>query len=412
VIRDARDLIGLIAFVLSCAIIVGFGGPMRSRQRRLAAQTAKALASEAAHRRTAQHLQIVTDCMAAPVTHCSRDLRYLWVNKTFAEWFGRPAEEIAGRPIIDILGQAVFEQLLPRFKQVLLGMKVHYEQEVDYPRLGRRWISAIYTPTFDQTEVPDGWVAVVLDVTDRKRAEAVLAQSEQRLAARLEAMTRLQELEREVLDIAAREQARIGQELHDSVGQELTGLGLMADALAQRLHASSSAEPAAEELAAKVADGLARVHEQVRALSRGLVPVELDPAGLWSALEDLAVRSSVQSGIPCTFESTGPAELTDASTATHMFRIAQEAVSNALRHGRPRRVRIVLAAEATTLSVSVQDDGIGVAVGGAAAGQGKGLGIRLMRYRAGIIGGSLTVEAADGGGTCVTCSIPRKLEHA
>jgi PAS domain S-box-containing protein len=155
--------------------------------------------AEEAERAATQQLHIVTDGMAAPVTRCSRDLRYLWVSKPYADWIGRPPEEIVGRPIIDILGQEAFDQLRPHFEQVLAGRKAHYEEAVDYKGLGRRWINAVYTPTFDAAGVPDGWVAVVLDITARRQMEEALRQSEQRLAAELAAMTQLHSLSTRLL---------------------------------------------------------------------------------------------------------------------------------------------------------------------------------------------------------------------
>jgi len=208
------------------------------------------------------------------------------------------------------------------------------------------------------------------------------------------------QLEREVLEIAAQEQQRIGQELHDSIGQELTGLSLLADTLVDRLENTS---PGDLEIAAKVRDGLLNVHQQVRALSRGLIPVEVDPEGLRVALEDLAFRTEDQSGVACVLHCSGPVGVADSVTATHLFRIAQEAVSNALRHGRPRNIVIELHAKPGTLTLNVQDDGAGLAH---SLGEGKGLGIRLMRYRAGTVGGTLTVGPAAGGGMTVRCTVP------
>lgn len=155
--------------------------------------------AEEALRRTNEQLQIVTESMAAPVTRCSRDLTYLWVSKPYADWIGRPAGEIVGSPIIDVLGREAFEQLRPYFEQVLAGKKVRYEEEVNFLGLGLRWTNAIYTPTFNTSGESDGWVAVVLDITERKRMEMALAQSERRLAEELEAMTRLHALSARLL---------------------------------------------------------------------------------------------------------------------------------------------------------------------------------------------------------------------
>jgi PAS domain S-box-containing protein len=218
-------------------------------------------------------------------------------------------------------------------------------------------------------------------------------------------ITRRRELEREVLGrevlaIAEREQRQIGQELHDSVGQELTGLGLMAQSLAQRLP-----EGAAEKrIALRLLAELDSVHRQVRELSRGLIPVHVESRGLAAALDDLAARTSAASGISVTAECPEWVELPDHPTATQLLRIAQEAVSNALRHGRPRHIRLSLLAEPDGLRLRVKDDGIGFQSG---PDQGDGLGIRIMHFRAGVIGGVLQISPSQGGGTVVSCTLPR-----
>ncbi|HEU5181263.1 MAG TPA: ATP-binding protein [Candidatus Polarisedimenticolia bacterium] len=124
-------------------------------------------------------LQRVTGTMTAPVTHCSRDLRYVWVNRPYADWLGRGVEEITGALIADVIGKEAFEQLRPKFEQVLRGEEVRYEEEVHFP-IGPRWIAATYTPTFDSGGVCDGWVAVVIDIHDRKVMEQALAEQSRR----------------------------------------------------------------------------------------------------------------------------------------------------------------------------------------------------------------------------------------
>jgi PAS domain S-box-containing protein len=116
-------------------------------------------------------LQLVTNEMAVAVTRCSADLRYLWANQAYADWLQRPLSEIVGRPILNVLGKDAFEALLPHFTRVLSGQRVQYEQETNVQGIGSRWILATYTPTLDSEGAANGWVAVVLDVTERKRAE-------------------------------------------------------------------------------------------------------------------------------------------------------------------------------------------------------------------------------------------------
>jgi PAS domain S-box-containing protein len=206
-------------------------------------------------------------------------------------------------------------------------------------------------------------------------------------------------LQREVLAVAEREQRQIGQELHDGVGQELTGLGLMTKALSQRLTNASTEEHIARRLLA----GLDSLHQKVRGLARGLIPVHVERRGLSAALDDLAARTTVASGLLVTAECPDWVELPDHATATELFYIAQEAVSNALRHGRPRTIRLTLLTEPDGLRLRIKDDGIGVP---SELEQSNGLGFRIMRHRAGLIGGDLQIGPSQGGGTVVTCSLP------
>jgi two-component system CheB/CheR fusion protein len=230
--------------------------------------------------------------------------------------------------------------------------------------------------TVGQVDHTDRFVVVIRDTTERRR------------------------LEREVLEIAAAEQERIGRELHDSVGQELTGVRLMAEALVGGLRAQGSTEL---ELAVRISDGLRDAFARVRALSRGLVAAEVDGAGLSPALGALADRTRETSAVECTYEAAGTARLPDPAVASHLLRIAQEAVTNALRHSGAKRVRITLTAAGNATELRVADDGRGFVP--PPAGAADGLGLKLMRYRAGRIGAVLRLEAGSTG-TAVVCSLP------
>jgi PAS domain S-box-containing protein len=114
-------------------------------------------------------LESVTELMDAGVTRCTRDLRYAWANPRFGEWLGRSPKELIGQPIREVIGAEAFATLAPYFDRVLAGEHVEYEREIDYTAIGRRWIHASYVPTRNAQGLVDGWVAVVLDVTDKKR---------------------------------------------------------------------------------------------------------------------------------------------------------------------------------------------------------------------------------------------------
>jgi PAS domain S-box-containing protein len=214
-------------------------------------------------------------------------------------------------------------------------------------------------------------------------------------------ITRRKELEREVVEIASLKQRHIGRDLHDSVGQELTALNLLAGDLAEVLRA----DPAqAGDRIERMTQGLRRCQDQLRTVLRGLLPVAVDAKGLMAALTDLADRTRKEGQVTCVFDCPRPVHIADNLVATHLYLIAQEAVHNALKHARPQNVRIRLEAN-HLLVLRVEDDGVGMPGGPA---ENAGLGLRIMRNRAAIIGAALTIEPAQPAGTVVTCALPRK----
>lgn len=137
---------------------------------------------------TARHLELVTSKMPAPVARCSRDFRFLWANQCYADWVQRPLEEVIGRPIEEVIGKEAFAVVLPYYQRVLAGERVNFEGEIEFERTGKRWVSASYTPITDPAGYPVGWVAVILDVTERKKNEALLRESERRFREMIDAL--------------------------------------------------------------------------------------------------------------------------------------------------------------------------------------------------------------------------------
>jgi signal transduction histidine kinase len=214
-------------------------------------------------------------------------------------------------------------------------------------------------------------------------------------------ITRRKELEREVLEIASLEQRRIGQDLHDSVGQELTALNIVVGDLAETLRSEPLKAPMLVE---QLNEGLQRTQAELRTVLRGLLPVPVDSEGLMASLTDLAKRVEQEGKVACQFECPKTVSIGDNLVATHLYLIAQEAVHNALKHARPQNIQISLAAN-ERLVLRVQDDGIGIS---SEASQAPGLGLRIMRNRAAVIGAVLTIEPAQPAGTLMTCTVPRK----
>ncbi len=213
-------------------------------------------------------------------------------------------------------------------------------------------------------------------------------------------ITQRRELEREILEISRQEQRRIGRDLHDVLGQNLAGISFLSKVLSQRLEAASS--PQADQ-AAEISNLVSETVAQTRAISRGLCPVELAEGGLKNALAEMAAGVEEVFGISCDFEC-GPATAAFGRiVATHLYRITQEAVNNATRHAHPKHVWITLAEKGGGVVLTVRDDGAGLPDDAGAKG---GMGLRIMKYRADIIGASLDVQRGPEGGTVAVCTLP------
>ena len=211
--------------------------------------------------------------------------------------------------------------------------------------------------------------AAVIDISQQKRAEEDLKRLnetlEQRVAERTKAIEMLHDIatmanikfEEHLLTISDEIQQGIAQDLHDDVGQELTGLGLKAVTLAEML---ATAETPAGKLAADIVAAVDRTHDKVRRLSRGILPIELEEGLLAVALEQLADATSASSRIRCEFTCSHPDPVFDSRISMHLYRIAQEAVANALRHSGAHRIRIALAQENGETTLGIEDDGTGL----------------------------------------------------
>ncbi len=158
------------------------------------------------------------------------------------------------------------------------------------------------------------------------------------------------------------------------------------------------------KLAAKLADGIERTLEQIREIARGVFPVDLDAKGLMVALKELADATGSASGVACRFDCPDPVLLPDNRVALHLYRIAQEATTNALKHARPREIVVSLRPTEEGLLLSIADDGSGIP---GPAERKEGAGLRIMSYRAAAIDAILRVESNGGRGTLVTCRCPR-----
>ncbi|MFO7974279.1 MAG: PAS domain S-box protein [Candidatus Hydrogenedentota bacterium] len=218
-----------------------------------------------------------------------------------------------------------------------------------------------------------------------------------RFAGFAEDVTERKLLEKELLEISSREQRRIGRDLHDGLGQHLTGILFLSRGLAQTL-AEKNAPEAAE--VAEIADLIKQAINHTRTLARGACPVDLEAGGLANALRKLGEHTERMTGIECLFESDDSVLVSSPAQAEHLYRIAQEAVSNAVKHAEATQIRIMLIETGVGKLLQIEDNGKGLPL---PMHEGSGMGLRLMEHRARMADASFVVKRRFGGGTEVSC---------
>jgi PAS domain S-box-containing protein len=212
------------------------------------------------------------------------------------------------------------------------------------------------------------------------------------------------QLEQEIIEVSNREQQRIGQDLHDGLCQELAGIQLMCEVLEQKLSLKSKTEARqVGEIAGHIREAIAHT----RKLARGLSPVELEANGFVSALQDLTTNAQKIFHVECRLELSAPIFIRNNVLATHLYRIVQEAINNAVKHGKARRISISAKPSGEKIALSIADDGVGFSSNTKKSG---GMGLHIMKYRAGVLNAALEVRSGiDGTGTMVTCVFDKNL---
>lgn len=303
-------------------------------------------------------------------------------NPATLKMFGYVDQELVGQNVSVLMPEPYrgeHDQYLANYLQTGQAKIIGSGRELT----AQRKDGSVFPIELTVTEFQDGvgpmFVGIIHDISERKRMEQHLSEA------------------------SVHERHRIARELHDSLGGQMTGIALLAKALQTKLHrAESEHAKDLDELVGYIGEA----HAQLRAISSGLAPVELIPEGLCKALGDLAELTDRTQQLHCEFTGDGT-EVSDPTVALHLYRIAQEAVSNAIRHGLPSEIEIVLEQEGPYTTLTISNDGHSIQH---APDTHDGMGIRTMKHRADLIQGSLRVAPAEGGGTVVSCRVPNK-EH-
>jgi PAS domain S-box-containing protein len=300
----------------------------------------------------------------------------LYVNPAYERIWGRSCQSLYADPRSWLEG--VHPEDRPRIRQLFFepvpAQGSQHSYRVVRPDCSVRWVLDQSFPVREHTAGFRQVVGIVRDVTESR------------------------ELEKEILAISEREQRRMGQDLHDDLCQQLAGIEFLSKALQQQLQGQLQAAKVGE-----IATLIRAAIDYTRQFAKGLAPVELEAEGLMRGLRALAARASELFKVNCQFECPANVLVQDPNTSTHLYRIAQEALTNSIKHGKATRIRILLTSLADLGEILISDNGNGFSNEGYVSG---GMGLRIMRYRADVIGGSLAIRANVPAGATVVCTFP------
>jgi len=302
------------------------------------------------------------------------------VSPSIEMFVGYHPDELLGRVFAEVtfLTQESLDLAILDIKYVFSGERISSVEYEFIAKNGEQKFGEVsIAPLFKNKKVVST-ISIIRDITERKR------------------------LEKEILEISEREKQKLGQDLHDGLGQYLTGIAFMSKKLEQDLTEKNLEESVD---AAKITSLMGESITQARNMARGLCPVDLDADSLMDAITQLANHVDDMYNVSCRFRCDEPILIHDNIKAVHLYRVAQEAVHNAIKHGRPENIEISLTGKNGRLQLAIKDDGRGIDL---STGNENGMGLRLMNYRAKMIEATFNIRRNHDGGTVVTCSFTNK----
>lgn len=323
--------------------------------------------------------QAILETTVDGIVTSDEDGKILSFNQAASDIFGYTEEEVIGKKVNMLMPEphaSEHDKHLKRYVETGEKRVIGERRELT----GKRKDGSIFPIELSVTEVKwdnsQLFTAVINDITERRR------------------------LEQEILRVSEEARKRLGQDLHDGLGQMLTGIGLISQNLARKL--KSNAIPGADEVQ-EISDMIKEADEYAKSLAHGLIHVDVEE-GINPALSQLCQQAQKVFKVNCNYNSNFKSDIFNSMTKTNLYRIAQEAISNAVKHGKAENINVMLSAEKSMLRLEVVDDGVGFSKS-ANRNPKKGMGIRIMGYRSNVMSGNLTIEER-GNKTHIICSIP------
>jgi len=303
------------------------------------------------------------------------DGRFKRLNPAWQLALGWTLQELKARPFLDFVHPDDRPATLAEMEKLATGAPtITFENRYHCKDGSWKWLQWTSSPLPGSDEI----YAIARDVTLQKT------------------------LEKKILDSIDHERERIGRDLHDSLGPHLAAIGYAASFLTNDLRRRDQPEAAQAE---RIRNMVGEAMSHAQNLARAIYPVPMDGPGLSIALEDLARTTSSLRGLSVFFRETGNTQIKTPEKGMHLYRIVQEAVNNATKHGKARKVTIILSRTKGSLHLAVVDDGKGMPP---SPGRTQGMGLPSMRYRAQALGTELRIESNPAGGTIVSCEIPNR----
>jgi len=381
-------------------VVITFVDITQRKQAEEAQRVKDRLALEALHEST-ERLATILDTAADAIITFDQQGRIDSINQATQSLFGFEREELLGQPI-SMLIRSIEDKTSELsvdsdWKAILKPLLGRPHEVIGFCKNGSLFPIELVVSKVDDLGL---YTAFVRDISERKRLQA------------------------HILDISSEEQSRIGHELHDGTQQELTGMSLFAGTLCELLdnavHRDTQDSQAwtmdndtlmkLKQTSARLLEGLKKAYEHVHKLSHGIMPVHIDAEGLRSALAELASTTNDLQHVNCRIDFSGAVSVPSNQIATQLYRIAQESLNNAMHHGQADDIHIALMQQPNQIILEIRDNGIGMKEQPRREGRkgGRGMGLRIMDYRASLLGGFLQVESNVDSGVTIRCVVPFK----